>query len=867
MSWLKVPKGGADDLSKVPKLVLFWFILPIGFLALLAEIYSYLEKRLEGKSSDSSQAVKSVTSTVQSSSNFLLDWLPTVLILVVLIPLLYIAFRWLMIAYYRQQAIKGVRYLRILPSDQIELEIDKITMMTRTFGGMIRHLSRRMQYGNPWFRIRFAIPKGSNEIGIYMAYPKDKKNSVFDAIQSVYPSAEIHEIERDQFPEPDQGGSGGIFTFQLGRRKGLPLASLEQKKESPLGNILNSLRPGTFLDLQFSPVSWSQLEERSEDILESFKDKKMKDMEPEEKARKISLMKRLTGRELTFKVRLTLWSNHSHAVSVVRSTANAIETAINYDGAIRFWVTQKLWNPLKDKNPIPYPYPNSFMVWDGNELANLFHLPPSNHWIYQEPDKTGEDKRGYLVHLVNDQRSLDAEELNEGVLIGTVKHPLSEREVRVPYEQLSKHFILSGTSGMGKTSAAIQIIQSMIDDWIKNPDEHPGFTIIDPAREIIAIIENRLRYLEASGQKIPLDKIHHFNLSSDTTHVIGLNLLAKPLAGPIDEMAEQIAEVILHKHGKGDSWTRMKRLLTLAIHSLMEHDESHTILCLDEFFRDPVFRAKIVAQGKDPYVKRFWTKLDQQESKREVEGILNHIDPLLQDPTMRRMYLQKEMKLDVNRYMNEGHLVFIDLLGMKDHELKVTVGHFVNHYYQAAIKRPVGAKFHLMMIDEAHLVQIPLFTDILFSDIKCDFGIGLLTREIDQFNNEELNQTIKGNIGMVISCAQLEGSDEIEDLTRKHIKASFVEKLSERTAAVYIHYKKNQRKTVSTCVVSNSAPSVYQANGEIANYKTNERTEAFKLGLEWGLARMVESGEARTITELDKEIAHYMENQSHSETK
>ena len=38
---------------------------------------------------------------------------------------------------------------------------------------------------------------------------------------------------------------------------------------------------------------------------------------------------------------------------------------------------------------------------------------------------------------------------------------------------------------MGRSSASTQIIQSMIDDWLKDPDNHPGFTILDPAREIV----------------------------------------------------------------------------------------------------------------------------------------------------------------------------------------------------------------------------------------------------------------------------------------------------------------------------------------------------------------------------------------------
>ena len=80
--------------------------------------------------------------------------------------------------------------------------------------------------------------------------------------------------------------------------------------------------------------------------------------------------------------------------------------------------------------------------------------------------------------------------------------------------------------------------------------------------------------------------------------MVGLNLLANPNKISIDQIAEQISEVLLHKHGNSESLTRMKRLLTLAIHSLMEHDEQHTILCVDEIFRDSAFRNEIVQKGK-----------------------------------------------------------------------------------------------------------------------------------------------------------------------------------------------------------------------------------------------------------------------------
>lgn len=861
MSWFKVPNGGDGEMEQALKWIVFYFALPLGVLIVLAKIYPYLSEKLDGGPNVSGVS-QTDTSTWQQSFSSTTDTLGSLLLILIGVLIsglvLYILSRWLLYRYYRARASEGVQYLQILPSNDIRLEIEKVMTLMRTFGGMIRIWRKRLKYGTPWFRIRFALPEHSNQIGIYLAYPKDKKSSVFDTIRSIYPSAEIHDLSKEQFPEPKEKGDGGHFRFQRGRRKGLPLASLEQKKESQLGNILNSLRPGTFLDLQFAPVSWKQLEDRSEDALDDLKKKKVTEMDPEERARKYSLLRRLTGRELTFQVRLSIWSNHENASNVVRSTANAIETTMNYDGAIRFW-KHHWWNPIMDQNPVPYPIPFTIMTWTGEELGNLFHIPPADHWIYDEPDV--ENERGYIVHLVQNQRSLDENEWSEGVSIGRLKHPIDQEEVRVPYSQLSKHFLLTGANGMGKSSTAVEMIQSMIDEWVKDPNAHPGFTLIDPAREIIAIIENRLRTLEEKGIEIPHDKIHHYNLSDDTTHMIGLNLLHHPEGYTINQVAEQMADVILHKFGQGESLIRSKRLLSMAIHSLLEDNEKHTILGIDDLFRNENFRNKVLQNGKDPYVKRFWSKIGERE-KREMELLLGRIEPLLQDPTLRRMFLQKEMALEIDQYMDEGHLVFFDLLGMKDHEIKLTVGQLVNQYYRVAQKRPFGSKFHLMMIEEAHQVQLPLFRDVFWEDRQLDFGLGLITRDIDQFDEDrEYLQALKANIGMILSCAQQEGADNVEDLTRGYLKRDYLEKLPERTVAVYIRSKRNQRSDISTFVVENHPPYVCTPDGDVADHKSKEKEEALAWGLEWGADMMAEDPKAIAIDQLDEKIAEYM-NQS-----
>jgi hypothetical protein len=851
----KVPQGGDDQFVKLAK-GFFWTVAGLAALFGLIKLWNFLEDYF-GEEDQADKAASVLDQSLSSVWDFLTTWIPLLVGLGLLLLILGLGSGVLARSYYRKREAERVKYIRILPSCNVKLELDKISELTRTFGGMARPWQLRFRLGRPWFRLRFAIPPDSNEIGIYMAYPKDKENSVKDTLRSVYPTAEIHDITAEQFPQPQKGGAGGHFYYAFGGKKGLPLASIQQTKKSQLESILNCMRPGTYLDMQFAPVSWKELEERSEDALDDLKNKKMKDMDPEDRTRRVSLMQRLTGRELTFHVRLTLWSNHPKANQVIRSTAESIETAMKHDGAITFF-RHNWWNMLDDENLVPFPWPFTIMTWTCDEIANLFHLPPGESYIYREPKEEGPDARGYIVHLEPNQRSLAPDELQEGVFIGRIRHPLENREVRVSYEQLGKHFLLTGASGMGKSSLSVEMIQSILNAWFDNPDKEPGFTIIDPAREIIPIIENRLRIAEQFGVKFPKEKIHHFNLSHDATHVPALNLLHRIEGLSSNQLAQEVATVLVTLAEENESLLRTRRLMGMAVQSLLEDQEKHTILGIDDLFRNEAFRKKVIQNVRDPYVKRFWVNADEQELRKEAEPVLHRIDRLLQNPTMRRLLCQKEMSLDVRRYMDEGHIVLIDTYGIKDYDLRVIVGHLLNQYYQVARKRPSGSRFHLMLVEEAHMVQIPLLTEIFMADRKHDFGIGLITREIDQFKNEELMQAMRSNIGMVISCGQTEGSDEVESLTRKHIKAGFVESLPERHAAVYIRAKRRQRSDVTTCVVENEPPVVYRPDGKEAEHKTREKEDAMQWGLEWGLDIMRKSSEVRPIDEVEREIADYM---------
>ncbi|RAL27032.1 hypothetical protein [Thermoflavimicrobium daqui] len=847
MSWFKQPQGNDNQMLMVLKV-----LGVIAFFLILRELHQYLEFKLEGRTTN--QTMSSIGDWFIKAGGILLEILLIILVFALIIGIVI----WSVYKAYRRSAEQNVKYIRILPRRDVQLDPDKIMSMLKAFGNMKRHFKEKGQFGPLWFRMRFAMLPDSLEIGIYLAYPSDKQKEVHEAIRGTYPRAEIVPITEKEFPGPKKGGKGGFFTL----RSGLPLTSLVESKKSEIGSILATLRRGSYIDLHFSPINWEYLDKRFDKAAKSFKGKKVQDMEPEERNRKAALQKRQTDKAYAFKLRLTIWSNHEKETDqVVSSTANAISSALKDVGDIQFRRRKRaIFNFMQDRNLIPFPIPFTFMVWASEELANLLHLPPGDHVIYQEP--SAKEARGYLAHL----GTYEPEKYttpSEGVVIGSLVHPLDQDKlVKIGYEQLSNHFLLTGSKGMGRVSAAVEMLQSMLDDWLRNPDQAPGFTIIDPAREIVPIIANRLRKLEQDGVPIPKDKIHYYDLSDDTTNLIGLNFLHKIQNMPLNEAAERIARLLMYDGIKDKNQSiPLQRILTLAIHALLLDDEPHTLLEVEYMMTNEAFRKQILKRIQDPYVRHYWSHVGGKEWKKEIQPLLDLIEPLLQDPTTRRIYLQKEMALDIQKYMDEGHLVMFDLNEMKPHELKVTVGYLIYLYHQIGRRRKDSKKFHLVMLDEAHRSQIPIFTNIFDEDARYDHGFGLVTRDIDDFkNNSVLMQTIKANIGMVLSCAQEEGADEVENITRGRITVKDLEPLPERMMMVYVRGKLMQRTQHDTYKVRCKPPIVYDAKGhEVEHSNRDGIKQAHQLGIEWGREIMRKSPEARPLRDLDHEIFDYME--------
>ncbi len=777
---------------------------------------------------------------------------------------------------------KQIRYLRILPHVDTTVDATKVSRMIEHLSAFKRTEVERFKKGREWFR--FLIHKGlDGKIAFYFSYPQDRQTGIKRTLSSVYPEAELHAIAHDEVPLPPDKKSQKSFRgrFELrdkGERAGLPLQSFDPKNDY-WPDVLASMEAGekdseVWLDLVFSPAPVRDLkkavqkaanainpetkEQYHESDLKSFgkavlqefasngvpkqsqrpvRAPKKVNLDHDEQERLKALRRRYTGREDVFHVSLSLHVEGEYASGIAQTVGATMSSMMAHDNGLRL-AREKRKNVI---DLCPMPQKNKLMLWTGEELANILHLPPGTHRIYK-----------HIPHLERGQRSLGKEELTSGVTIGNLQHPLQQgRQVSIPYEQFTKHFVLTGMTGAGKSSTAIEMVQSLLDQWIADPNKAAGLSYFDPARETVATILTRLLKAELDGANIPWEKIHYAYLGP-TEYPLGLNLLHHGKGESISTVAKETLGLLKYAYA-GDT-PRMDRLVENALLTLLEDRKQHTIMGIVPVLTDVNFRNRILPNVKDPIIRQFWTRNIDDAG---IDPILNRLSPLITDITMRRMFGQKKWSLDIRKMMDEGHIFLWDLLNVSKENVKLAAGHLAMQYHQTAKHRSSGSRLHILAYDEAHLVQIPIMAKIIAEDRKFGLCLGLITQFIGQFESW-LVDAITENVGTILTCTQgPKSAATISTMTAGAFEKEYLQRLPERIFAVYTKTKNEEgRSEVTTFTATSNPPFMYMDNGEIANHQNELEV---KRALDWALKKGNEL-QAKIGThyrEVDQEIEEY----------
>lgn len=305
------------------------------------------------------------------------------------------------------------------------------------------------------------------------------------------------------------------------------------------------------------------------------------------------------------------------------------------------------------------------------------------------------------------------------------------------------HTYIIGKTGSGKTT----LLRNMI---LQHLYLGHGLALLDPHGDLA---EELLDHFPTSRA----DDLVYFN-PGDLEFPIGLNLLANVPPDSRHLVASGI--VAAFKSIWRDSWgPRMEYILYNALAALLDCQNT-SLLGVNRMLTDAEYRAWVVRQVADPFVRNFWAEefasYDARFVREAIAPIQNKIGQFLMNPPIRNILGQVKSKIDFRFMMDTGRVFIANLSkGKLGGDKANLLGSLLATQFQlAAMSRTDSPEadrrdFHLF-IDEFHNFTTDSFAAILAEARKYRLCLTLSHQYLDQLS-PEVRQAVFGNAGTMIA--------------------------------------------------------------------------------------------------------------------
>lgn len=418
-----------------------------------------------------------------------------------------------------------------------------------------------------------------------------------------------------------------------------------------------------------------------------------------------------------------------------------------------FWQRQRLINTMIRRSRRFAP---STQILNVSEIATFFHFPTMKlatlhniSWhktILSEPPETLPVAEG-----ATDEQKQEINFFGQT----TFKNKLTSFGIRS--KDRRKHMYVIGKSGTGKSTL---IANLAIDDMRKKR----GFCVIDPHGDLSGHL---LDYIPSFRVN---DVIYLDPAQSSRSFAIN------PLEITNESQRELVASgiVAIFKKLYGTSWgPRLEYHLRNAIISVMEMPDP-TLMMVPEVLTNPTFRAKVVANLKEPVLKSYWINEFENMTERlraeSISSILNKVGQFTSSARIRSIIGHPKSTIDIEKVMNEGKILILNISqGYLGEDNAALLGAMIITKIQlAAMNRITVAEeerrdFYLY-VDEFQNFATTSFIKILSEARKFRLNLILANQYIAQIP-EDVRAAIFGNAGTMMSF--LIGAEDARYMARE----------------------------------------------------------------------------------------------------
>lgn len=375
------------------------------------------------------------------------------------------------------------------------------------------------------------------------------------------------------------------------------------------------------------------------------------------------------------------------------------------------------------------------------EIASLWHLPtglitlPNIAWgrtIAVEPPDNLPVAEG-----------LSEEEKRQITFIGRTQFKNKLTTFGIKRADRARHLYIIGKTGTGKST----LIANMAIEDIRKGE---GVAVVDPHGDLVQIM---LQYIP----KKRINDVCYFN-PADPEYTYPLN----PLEVTNPSQRELVASGIVSIFHKlyADSWgPRLEHILRNTLLTLTAVPGT-TLADVVRILTDRRFRQKILEKLNDKNLANFWKRefepMGESLRQEAISPILNKVGQFVSSPLIRQIISHPKSRVRIERIMNEGKILLVDLsAGKIGEDNSALLGAMIITQIQLAAMNRAFQKeeerrpFYLF-VDEFQNFATRSFVRILSEARKYKLNLTVANQYMAQLN-KEVQDAILGNVGSLIS--------------------------------------------------------------------------------------------------------------------
>lgn len=600
-------------------------------------------------------------------------------------------------------------------------------------------------------------------VKFYMTVPEDQEAYFESQIMAAYPLASITKEREDYLASCLSLPGLNMGQLKLAYSNYYPLKIYTDFKDvDPLSSILgvfSKTGPNDFLLVQVvcqpAGSSWQKkargyLEKEILDSSGKVKSKSDKGIIEE----KIS--------QIGFKTALRFLSNNR---LLLNSLVNSFSIFSRGDGntftfqAPFFWQKKSFLKAIGERSFKFFPRGNILAV---NEIATLWHLPnadikiPNIVWaktVISDPPANLPVATG------------NPEEQSQINFIARTNFKNKITTFGIKKNDRRRHMYSVGKTGTGKST----LLANMAISDMRNRE---GLAVFDPHGDLCEIL---LDYIPSYR----IGDVCYFD-PSDIGNQPSLNILEVKNPAHRELVASGIVSIFYKLYSY--SWgPRLEHILRNTLLSLLEIPNT-TLAQVPEILTNQGLRKSVIERLQDPVLKNFWlsefNQMNDQQRTEAIAPILNKVGQYISSPTIRGIVGKPYSTIDLEKIMNEGKILLVNLSqGKLGEDNAALLGAMLITKFQLAAMSRVNVpeaqrRDFFLYIDEFQNFATNSFIKILSEARKFRLNLILTNQYIGQLS-EEIQKAIFGNVGSLISFSV--GAEDAKILSRE-----FSEKYSEK---------------------------------------------------------------------------------------